>query len=212
MARALKATLTLSLAVGLTSIALGQQQQPGIAGPGALLFNPDVKKELKLTDEQLDKLKAALGKVMAKYKDDFDKFQKAPPSPEEGQKIAMAFHDDSQKAIAGVLEAQQVKRFKQIVWQLNGLGALQDPELQKDLKLSDEQKKKLDTILNDAVKKMQELQQKREPSREKYEAVRKESEEKANGVLSEEQKKNLKELKGPPFEFSRPAPPPAQKR
>ncbi len=90
--------------------------------------------------------------------------------------------------------------------------ALEDPELQKELKLSEEQKKKLDTILNDGIKKMEELQKKREQAREKYEAVLKEIEEKANGVLSEEQKKNLKDLRGPPFEFSRPAPPPAQKR
>ncbi len=126
MARALKLTLTLCLAVGLTSIALGQQQQqqPAIFGPGAILFSPDVKKELKLSDEQLDKLKGALGKVMAKYKDDFAKFQKAPPSPEEAQKIQKALNEDNHKAIAGVLDAKQLKRFQQIIWQINGIGRL----------------------------------------------------------------------------------------
>lgn len=211
MARALKATLTLCLAVGLTSIALGQQQQPGIFGPGAMLFNPDVSKDLKLSEEQLDKLKGTLGKVMAKYKDDFDKFRKSPPTPEEGQKVGKAFNDDSHKAIAGVLDAKQLRRFQQIKWQLTGIGAFEDPELQKELKLSEEQKKKLEGVIKDAEKKLQDLAKSQSP-REKFQNVLKESEEQANGVLSEEQRKNLKELKGPPFAFSRPAPPPAEKR
>lgn len=210
MAQTLKAALTLCLAVGLASIALGQGQQQAILGPGALFFNSDVRKDLKLSEKQIDQLKDTLSKVMANHKDNFAKFQQL--SMQEQIKLTRTVSAESYKAIAGVLEAKQLKRFKQIEWQINGIGALQDPELQKELKLSDEQKKKLDGLIQEAGVKWQELAKKQETSKEKYDAVMKDAEEKVNGVLSEEQRKNLKELKGPRFEFSRPAPPPAEQK
>lgn len=213
MVRVLKPTLTLCLIVGLTSFALAQrQEEPAIVGPGGLLFAPDVKKELKLSEEQVGKLKAALGKVMAKYRPEFEKFQKSPPSPEEAEKTTRAFEEETWKTITSVLDAKQTKRFQQILWQLHGIGALRDPDLQNELKLSDEQKKKMEDIYKDSGKKWQELEKNRERSREKYDAVVKDTEEKIYGVLTEEQKTKFKELKGPKFEFSRPAPPPQPKK
>src|SRR5579884_3306417 len=203
MARALKEIGTLCLALGLVGIAGGQPQQPiqpSILGP--ILSNPSVQKELKLSDEQISKLKDALNKVMEKHRDDFAKLVQM--SPEEQQKKMRAIIDDSHKAMAGVLDGKQMKRLRQIEWQIAGVSALQDPDLQKELKLSDEQKKKLDGLFSDANKKVQQLLQSRETSQEKYRAVFKDLEEKANGVLNEEQQKNLKELKGPLFSFSQP--------
>ena len=197
----------------MASMALSQQQQqPDIPGPGGLLFNPDVKKELKLSDEQLGKLKDTLGKVMTKYKPEFDKHAKSPLSQEQAVKVSNAFHHDTWKAIKGVLDAKQTTRFQQILWQLGGINAFLDPDRQKELKLTDEQKKKVLDIFHDSGKKWQDLESKRERSREKYDAVLKEAEEKIIGVLTDEQKKKLKELKGPKFEFSRPAPPPQPKK
>src|SRR5690242_5485995 len=111
MARTLKGTLTLCLAMGLASIALGQQgQPPRPSALGPFLSNPDVQKELKLSNEQIDKLKDALGKVQDKYKDFFTKAQQL--SQDEVQKQFKAMNEDSQKAMAGVLDAKQMKRFK----------------------------------------------------------------------------------------------------
>jgi Spy/CpxP family protein refolding chaperone len=209
MTQALKWTLTLCLAVALTSAAAAQQR-PGMFGPGGMLMNAKVQKELKLSDDQVDKLKDALGKVRDNHKDDFDKIREM--SMQERTKMFKAINDESQKAIAGVLDGKQLKRFKQIEWQVAGADALRDAHLQKELKLSDEQKKKLDTIFNDSAKKMQSLFEggNLEGAREKMQTIRKETGEKANGVLSEDQKKSFKELKGKPFEFERPRP--AEKR
>src|SRR5271166_2129998 len=114
MARALMGTLTLCLALGLTSTALGQQgrqpPQPSVLGP--VLSNADVQKELKLSNEQINKLKDVLGKVMDKYKDDIAKLQRM--SPEEQQKKYQEISQEGDKAVAGVLDAGQVKRFRQI--------------------------------------------------------------------------------------------------
>jgi hypothetical protein len=214
MSRVLKGTLTLCLILRLTSITWGQgqeRQQPKEPSPlGPFLSNPDIQKELKLNDEQIDKLKAALGKMMDKYKDDMAKFPQL--SPEEQQKKMMAFNEDNNKVVSGVLDAKQWKRYKQIQWQANGVAALHDPDLQKELKFSDEQKKKIDSIFNDAGKKMQEMIKAGERSQEKYQTLFKDVEKKANDVLNEDQQKNLKELKGPPFQPSQPAPRPPSQR
>jgi hypothetical protein len=201
MARALKGTLTLCLALGLTSIAWGQGFDPKSAALG-VLANPDVQKELNLSKEQVDKLKDSLGKVVDKYKDDLAKLLQL--SPEEQQKKLKAVGEESQKAISGVLDAKQWKRYKQISWQLSSFAALQDPDLQKELKLSDDQKKKLEGVFNDFNKKMQEMIKNGERSPDKYQAAGKEAETKAMDVLSEDQRKSFKELKGAPFEFARP--------
>lgn len=209
MARVYKETFTLCLVLGLASVALGQgqdrQQQSQQQPPSALgLFaNPDIQKELKLSEEQVSKLRDALNKVMEKHRDDFAKLQQLPA--EEQQKKMMAINEEHNKAVAGALDAKQWKRYKQIQWQLDPIGSLQDPDLQKELKVSDEQKKKIDGLFNDANKKVQEMMKSRETSREKYQNVVKDLEKKTNDVLTEEQQKNLKELKGPAFQFSRPA-------
>ncbi|HTU88548.1 MAG TPA: hypothetical protein VMF69_00485 [Gemmataceae bacterium] len=211
MARTLKGTLTLCLALGLTSIALGQdRQQPREPSPLGLLGIPDVQKELKMSEEQIGKLKDALGKMREKYKEDEAKFRQM--SPEEQQKKIKAISEDHNKAIASVLDAKQWKRYKQIQWQLSGMGALQDPELQKELKLSDEQKKKIGGLFDDGVKKIQDLYKNRDESpqkqEEKYASIIKDVEKRVNDVLSEAQQKNLKELKGPEFRLSSPSTPP----
>lgn len=214
MARALKVILTLCLVLGLTSIALGQQQdrqqpqqpQQSVLGPFA---DPNVQKELKMSEEQIGKLKDAITKVLEKHRDDFAKLRQMPP--EEQQKKIMAINEEHTKAVRDVLDAKQWKRFKQIQWQSDpiGVGSLQDPDLQKELKLSDEQKKKIESAFNDANKKMQEMEKSRESSPEKAQAVIKDLQKKVNDVLTEEQQKNLKELKGPPFQ---PSPPPSTPR
>jgi len=198
-----KLSLVMGLALGLAS-AVQAQRQGFFPGPGGMLMNPGVQKELKLTDDQVGKLKDSLGKVRDSHKDDFAKIREM--SDEDRQKLMQKVGDESQKAIAGVLDAKQMKRFKQIQWQLGGARALGDPEVQKALKLSDDQKKKLKTIFADSQKKMQALFQggNVEGAREKFQDIRKQTQEKATGVLTDEQKKSWKELKGQPFEFQRP--------
>jgi Spy/CpxP family protein refolding chaperone len=205
MRSTVKAILTASLVLGMAGFALAQRQGPGgFGGPGFLLMNPGVQKELKLSDDQVSKLKDAMGKVREDHKEDFEKIREA--SPEERQKVMRAVGEETRKAIAGILDAKQMKRLKQIEWQVGGTRALEDPEVQKELKLSDEQKKKLKTIFEDSNKQIRELFQggNREGAREQFQKLRKDTDEKTNAVLTDEQKKTFKEMKGEPFELQRP--------
>jgi Spy/CpxP family protein refolding chaperone len=195
----LKGALVLGLALAMTSAVQAQQRGRGFGGPGFMLQNESVQKELKLTDEQKTKLREALEKVRDNHRDDLAKLRDL--SNEERQKLLRTVGEESQKAIAGVLDEKQMKRFKQIGWQANGANALNDPEVQKTLKLSDEQKKKLQEIVADSNRKIREAFQGGAGSREKFQEIRKETQEKANGVLTDEQKKSWKEMQGAPFEI-----------
>src|SRR5438552_1218073 len=123
-----KMAIALSTGVAVVGLAIGQQPFPfrGGAGgnpdPAALLQNPSVRKELNLTDEQL---------------------QKVP--------------DAVLKALAEVLNPDQLKRLKQINLQVRGYRALNDPHVQTALKITSEQKDSLNTIMADAQKELQEL-------------------------------------------------------
>lgn len=197
----LRGALVLGLALAMASVAQAQRQGGrGFGGPGFLLTNPGVQKELNITDDQKTKLREAMEKVREDNKDIIAKgFQGM--TREDREKLAKA----SNEAIDKVLDKTQMKRFKQIQWQVNGANALNDPEVQKALKLNDEQKKKLQDIFADSNKKMRELFQggNAEGAREKFQEIRKETQEKANGVLTDEQKKTWKEMQGAPFEFQR---------
>jgi Spy/CpxP family protein refolding chaperone len=199
----LKGTLVLCVAVGMVSEAQAQRRIPPDFDPGFLLLNNIVQKDLKITDEQKAKLKDAMEKIQDNHKDDYAKIREM--SRKDQWKLIRTIREEARKAAAEILDAKQMTRFKQIQWQLEGARALEDLEAQKGLKLSGEQKKKLATIFEDLDKKLLESFQKGGTvSREQFLALQKETQDKANGVLSEEQKKNWKEMKGEPFEFPRP--------
>jgi Spy/CpxP family protein refolding chaperone len=202
MRRFLKWTLVLGLALGMVNVA--QAQRPGGPGfgPGGMLQNESVQKELKVTDEQKTKLKDAVEKVLEKHRDDFAKLREM--SREDRQKLTRTVSEEMHKAVGAILDAKQMKRWKQIQWQVTGPRALNEQEVQKELKLSDEQKKKLATIFEDSDKKLQEAFQGGAGAREKFQEIRKETQEKSDSVLTDEQKKTWKEMKGEPFEFQRP--------
>ena len=196
-----KGTLVLCVVVGMVSVAQAQRRVPPDFDPGFLLLNGSVQKDVKVTDEQNTKLKDAMEKIRDNHKDDYAKIREM--SRKDQFKLIKTIREEARKAAAGILDAKQMKRFKQIQWQLEGARALEDPEAQEGLKLSGEQKQKLATILEESDKKMVELFQGGAGTREKFVALQKETQDKANGVLSEEQKMNWKEMTGVPFEFPR---------
>jgi hypothetical protein len=196
-----KLTVTACLMLGLVGVALAQRGGMGFGGGlGFLAQNPSVQKEIKVTDEQKDKLKDAMTKVREDHKDDFAKFRDL--SQEEKQKLMKTFSDESDKALGKVLDDKQMKRLRQIGLQQQGAAAFGNPEVQKKLKLADDQKEKIKAINEEAGAKQRELFQGgfNEETRTKMMELRKETMEKVNGVLKDDQKKAWKEMTGEPFE------------
>ncbi len=152
----------------------------GATNPYTLLISADVKKEIDVTEEQLEKLP-----------------------------------DEMMVAIAKVLNEKQFKRFKQLYLQKKENAAFKDPAVQKELKMTDEQKKNIATLLADQTKELADLAPKGgaggfkkggggdfKANQEKMETVRKDTKEKIYTVLTKEQRKAWRDMIGEEFKFT----------
>jgi Spy/CpxP family protein refolding chaperone len=181
----------------------------GLGGLGGLAQNPGVAKELKLTDEQTTQLKEAVAKIRENHKDDFAKLQDASREErrEKTAELMKTISPETEKAVAGVLKPEQMKRLKQIEVQTQGIQAFLKPEVQDALKLTKEQKEKVKDLDDNVKKSMEEAfkdgrgdRTKMEEAMKKVAEARKEAFSKASGLLDDTQKKAWKDLTGEPFE------------
>jgi Spy/CpxP family protein refolding chaperone len=221
-----KSLLVLGLAALLAGPALAQRGQGrggfgggfgrGFGGPGFLLQNPSVQKELKLSDDQIKKITETTESIRDKHRDEFEALGKleGDEQREKGQELRKKMTDETQKAMAEILKPEQNKRLKEITLQQEGARAFNDAEVQKALNLTDEQKEKIKTINEDAAKEMAELFPRGrrgggggppdagafKERMTKMATMRKETLDKVTSVLTDDQKKTWKEMTGAPFE------------
>jgi len=176
-----------------------------------LLENKSVQEELKLTKEQVDKSKALTEGVRKKHEDDFAKIRDM--SQEERQAFMKTINDETLKGLAGILKEDQLKRYKQIQLQgqarMMGPSALLNPDVEKGLKLTDDQIGKIKTIAEDVQKELRDLRESGQFGPETFQkmgTINKEGMEKASATLTADQKKAWKDLTGEPFEIKIEAP------
>jgi hypothetical protein len=171
----------------------------GFGGP-ALLANESVQKELKIEGEQKEKVTKFTTDLNEKRQSAFQGVAK-----EERQKKMAEFNAEAMKGVVELLKPEQLKRFNQIRFQQMGAAAFGDPDVAAKLKLTAEQKEKIQGINTDAQAQRRELMQgfqdDREGTLKKLAAFTKELTEKAVGVLTSEQKTTWKEILGAPFEI-----------
>jgi hypothetical protein len=219
-----KVVVVLGVAVLLAVPALAQQRQQGQQGRGGggfgggliagLIENVGVQQELKLDNEQVEKAKAAVDKVREKHSADRAKLQDLSREErrDKSRAINQAVSEETMTALADVLKPEQIKRFKQIELQRRGGEAFTEPEVQKALKLTGEQKERIKTIAADAAQERRELFQGAanqgqgganrggEEAQKKMATLRKATVEKVSAVLTVDQKQTWKGMIGQPFE------------
>lgn len=204
-------------------------RQVTMSSPGVLAANPGVQKELKMDDDQVkavnEKVPAMggfgfgggrFGKGKGELTDEqkeqmrkrFEQLSELKDTPEDKleEKLREVLKDDLEKPtkeVEKILKPEQMTRLRQIARQQGGPSAYLSAENAKDLKLTDEQKKKLRDIADELQKDTMALFQGggfgSPETREKMQMLNKEATEKAAGVLTDEQKSKWKELTGEPF-------------
>lgn len=219
MRPSMKWCLTAVLAGLIAAPALGQLLsgemmpllQQGIDTP-LLLSNKGVKKEIKLTNEQSDKVQKIVREVFDKYQPDLRKARADRDQKQFGKLMldsTVETRERVNKALPDILEPDQLKRLKQIQLQVNGLLSFAKPEIQKELKLTDQQKEQIkkigDGLKIDIAEVFKDVSS--APLRKLPEATRKartlndEATRKALDTLDEEQKKKWKDMTGEKFDF-----------
>jgi hypothetical protein len=195
--------------------------------------NPVLKDELKIKDDQKDKLVSAMKPISEKRRELRGGGGQGGQQLTEEQRKEMAekrakLDEDAKKAVEGVLTADQVKRLTQINYQVMGVNAFTNKEVETALKLTDDQKEKIKTIVDDYNKDRREImmagfqrgqQQNREEAQKRMEenqkkvaALTKDADEKVSTKLTDEQKKSWKDMQGDKFDVSKLLQRPMQRR
>jgi Spy/CpxP family protein refolding chaperone len=180
-------------------------------GGGAnMLRMPEVQAELKLTDDQKTKVTDALAKLREQRQGQGQSFQGL--SPEERQKMMADRRAAEDKALADVLNADQMKRYHQLVLQQQGMTAVLDKPVADQLKLTDDQKTKIQAVVDEQRAAMRDMFQNgggsgdREAMMKKFQDMRKQTDDKIASLLTDDQKNQWKEMTGAPFTFPAPTP------
>lgn len=204
----LGATMSLAGAQGMMFGAGGMSQGMVLMGfgPGGPTLRSDVSKEIKLTDDQKRKIEDFQQKQMDEMMQLFQSGQR--PEQAELQKIMKKRQEDETKALNEILDEGQRKRLKELWVQRLGNSAIMNSDLQKELAVTDDQKKKISDLqtkqaeANRALfEKMQNGEIDRSEIRPMMEKMRKVLDEELGKLMTEDQKTKLKALGGTPFKF-----------
>lgn len=192
----------------------GQRFGFGGRGGGAmgLVNRDDVKDELKLTGDQTTKLadlrQAQRTRMQEAFQASGIQFGGGPPDDDTRKKMADVMakvQEQNQKDLDGILTPEQNKRLKELVVQRSGNAIAVDPMFQKDLGITDDQKKKFADLQQKQQEAMMQLFQNQDMSREDRQAAMEKNTKIMNDeigkILTDDQKAKIKTMGGAPFTF-----------
>jgi hypothetical protein len=201
---------------------LAQGLPDGSQGTQRLLTHPAVQKELKLTKPQLTQIKQRLSEMRVAAEQRFKGFQNLRPL--ERQKRLAAFRQEMDKKLTAILDSKQKSRLSQIELQQHGTRALVRPDVAESLRLSPEQRQKVQVALQEERAAMfaafrnfgnssNMSTDQREEARQKFAEIRTATDTRLKAVLSEIQWSVFQQMLGSPFKFNleRPGLPTASK-
>jgi len=176
-------------------------------GPTFLVFRSKVQEELKLSDEQKQKLQKRLQNTAQGAMQFFQKL--GDKKPEEREKELHAYRENAQENMTAflkeTLKEEQFKRLRQVMLQREDLFALGHAEIMKELEITNEQRQQFVEVVQGMQQKVEPLLKeaqaggKPEEIRPKVLKHREEHVGRIEAILSDAQKKQWKEMLGKPF-------------
>jgi Spy/CpxP family protein refolding chaperone len=148
-------TIAATLCAAGSALAQGFGFGPPMGGGAMLLQMPAVQTELKLTDEQKAKLGALRQRLREERQGAFEELR--GQGPEAFQKKMAEWRTSEDKQVSAILDTDQQKRFHQLQLQERGASAVLDKPLADALKLTDEQRTKIQAVLDEQRQSMRSL-------------------------------------------------------
>ncbi len=183
----------------------------GARGRPPSLREKAVQRELKFSEDQSRKVAAFFDGLDASERDARQKFAQA--SPDERGRMMEEMRASSRKQLSAILTPEQFKRLEQIELQRAGFAALRSPKVQADLKLTADQKSRVEAIVGQAMGQIRqsgmELQGDPAAAKARREEIGKAALAQVVALLTPAQRATWTEMTGPPFDAP-PEPPPAR--
>jgi hypothetical protein len=180
----------------------GQHQLHALGGP-FIVYRANIQEELKLSDEQKQKLREKL----PGYLQETAKVLEKGLAAGEMRSIRQKAYDEIWPFLKETLKADQLKRFQQLELQHEGPTALLGrPEIGQELKITDEQRNQLMGVVQDMKKRMEVMMKEAHSGGNQQEIwvkakkIYADEEVKIEAILSDAQKKQWLEMYGRPFD------------
>jgi hypothetical protein len=177
-------------------------------GAPFIVFREKVLDELKVTDDQREKLMQLAMEQIMETGPFLESLTETGPEREkkldEHRKVA---REKLAKHLKDVLQPAQRERLRQATLQQEGAFGLGRDDVRNELKITQEQMKKFMAVVQDLQRKVESLVKEAqsggnpEEIRPKIEQLRKDHARDLEAVLTDAQKKQWKEMLGPPFEL-----------
>jgi hypothetical protein len=179
-------------------------------GPAPQLMIPEVQKELKLEQAQIELLQGLQQRPQGQngQRPDFRSM-----SPEEREKYFETRRAEQEKQVAQILKPEQVTRLKQLELQQAGIRVVDRSDVATALKLSADQRQKVDAALQAERESSRALfesfrnggnqatPEQRQQAFQKMREARTATDAKLNAILTDAQKKQFQSMQGAPFTF-----------
>lgn len=202
----------------------GQQQQfgggqkvPGQQGARGTLQTPisqqpwfsdqGIRNQLRINEDQFNRLNKVYGEQWNRYNTGISGLNNLEPAQrtQKMQQMSQDFYRGVNDAAKEVLNAEQMSRYNQLYLQHQGWQAFDDPEIQRKLNLTDEQRQKINQLQSDYQTQWGNLNKEfgtdREGAARRYNELRQKNREQMNSLLNEQQRQTWREMTGDPFDF-----------
>lgn len=178
-------------------------------GPQFIVFRDKVQKDLKVSDDQKQKLQERMQSVLQEMMESFQSFGGLDPE-EHGKKMGLYRQKAEEKQIAflkDTLTKEQLKRMRQLTLQREGLFSLGHPEMTAELTLTDQQKHQFMTLIQEMQEAMEPVMKEAQSGGRPEEIgpklmkTRRQFEGKIEKILSDAQKRQWDRMLGKPLDL-----------
>lgn len=180
-----------------------------LGGGPFLMYRDKVQEELKLSEDQKEKLLEQFPEYAQQTKNVFDKISDLQPHEREKelQSHRQKCHERLASLLKEILTPEQLKRLRQLELQQQGPHALGRPEIVQELKITQEQLVQFMGVFQDMYKQIEPLMKQAQSGgdpkgiRLKSMKIRDEHQGKMEAILTDAQKTQWKEMLGKPFDL-----------
>ena len=168
-----------------------------------------MRQQLQLSDEQFNKLNKGYTQSWSQYNQGLSGLDKSLAEDQRlqrQQELSGGFSRDFSKTLDNVFTDKSARqRYNQMDWQYRGYGAFNDPTVQQQLKLNDEQRQTFNKYQNEWNQQLNTWQREfgndRNGVANRFRDTNKELQNRINSTLTPEQRTIWTDLIGKPYDF-----------